>query len=303
MIPNVVHFIFGLKEDFGGKPFSFIHYLAIKSAHERLKPDAIKFYYKYEPQGPWWDASKEYLTLVKVEPPREIFGHPLLHYAHQADVLRLEILMKQGGIYLDVDVLCLNSFGPLLKYQCVMGMEENLGLCNAVILAAPGAPFIRAWYDSYRTFRSKGRDEFWNEHSVLVPLRLARRVPGLIQRQDKYAFFWPNYHEASTAFWSPTAFGTPDTWLARFKRWTVLNFISNSYCVHLWEGLWWEPYLKDISPESIADQENIFSKLCRNELAPRNPILRKISFVFRPVLKSIISTYARGQGAPQSSLR
>ena len=47
MIPNIFHFIFGLTEDFGGKPFNIIHYLAIKSAYDLNNPDSINFYYKY----------------------------------------------------------------------------------------------------------------------------------------------------------------------------------------------------------------------------------------------------------------
>jgi hypothetical protein len=81
MIPNIIHFIFGLRQDLAGTQFSFIHYLAIKSADECNKPAAINFYYKHEPSGEWWEKSKRYLTLIKIEPPTEIFGNPLMHYA------------------------------------------------------------------------------------------------------------------------------------------------------------------------------------------------------------------------------
>ena len=58
MIPNQFHFVFGLKEDFGGKPFNILHYLAIKSAYDLNKPDAMYFYYTYEPSGEYWDKAK-----------------------------------------------------------------------------------------------------------------------------------------------------------------------------------------------------------------------------------------------------
>jgi len=51
MIPNIIHFIYGLKEDFGGIPFSLVHYLAIKSACEVNRPEQINFYFRYEPKG------------------------------------------------------------------------------------------------------------------------------------------------------------------------------------------------------------------------------------------------------------
>ena len=50
-IPNIFHFCFGFTPDFGGKPFSLVHYLAVKSAHEVNKPDMMHFYHKYEPTG------------------------------------------------------------------------------------------------------------------------------------------------------------------------------------------------------------------------------------------------------------
>jgi hypothetical protein len=37
-MPRIAHFIFGLSPDFGGKSFSLVHYLAIRSAHDRLGP-------------------------------------------------------------------------------------------------------------------------------------------------------------------------------------------------------------------------------------------------------------------------
>jgi hypothetical protein len=37
-MPRIAHFIFGLSPDFGRKPFSLVHYLAIRSAHDRLGP-------------------------------------------------------------------------------------------------------------------------------------------------------------------------------------------------------------------------------------------------------------------------
>ena len=47
MVPNIIHFIFGLEKKFGNRPFSIFHYLAIKSAYEINEPDKIYFYYKY----------------------------------------------------------------------------------------------------------------------------------------------------------------------------------------------------------------------------------------------------------------
>ena len=127
-IPNNIHIIYGLSPTFGwdeythfvsevGKTmtrpkadvFNIIRYLTIKSAHDVNKPDNIFFYYKHKPYGEWWDRALDYITPVEIEPPTEIFGNPVNHFAHQADVIRLQLLIEEGGIYLDSDVLCNKS--------------------------------------------------------------------------------------------------------------------------------------------------------------------------------------------------
>lgn len=45
------------------------------------------------------------MELRKVRDVTEIWGNPVLHFAHKADVIRLEALKEFGGVYLDVDVL------------------------------------------------------------------------------------------------------------------------------------------------------------------------------------------------------
>jgi len=157
MIPNIIHFVYGFKEQ--KEEFELYRYLAIKSAYEVNKPDKIYFYYEFEPFGYWWEQSKKYLTLEKIIPPNEIFGNTLYHYAHKADIIRLKMLNERGGIYLDIDTICLKSFKDLFEYDFIMGTQMNkgeteiYGLCNAVILARPNSNFGLKWYESYKNFR------------------------------------------------------------------------------------------------------------------------------------------------------
>ena len=197
MIPKIVHLCFGMTPDFGGKPWSLVHHACVKSMAERLKPDLINFYYTYEPSGPWWELTRPLLSLVPIEPPTSIFGNPLVHPAHRADIVRLEKLIEHGGVYLDCDVFVERSFDELLGHQCVLGQQdqgERTGLCNGVILAEKNARFLRRWHETYRTFRSKGRDDFWSEHSVRVPARLAKEDASDLTILDNRAFHWPLFY-------------------------------------------------------------------------------------------------------------
>lgn len=249
MIPRIIHFIFGLAEDFGGKPFSFLHYMAVRSAVACNPGYRVKYYYKYQPTGIFWEAAKRYLELVPVEPPAEIFGRPLCHVAHQSDVIRLQRLLEEGGIYLDLDTITVRSFDALLDHEMVMGVQGRGqridGLCNAVMLAAPGSRFVRRWLDSYTSFRSKGRDQYWDEHSVQLPLKLARQHPDEITILDRGAFFYPSAEPA----------GIIDLFVEN-KRYPV------AYCHHLWEGLAWN-LVKDLDERRIFKVDTTYNVLAR----------------------------------------
>jgi hypothetical protein len=45
-----------------------------------------------------------HLTLIGTQVPDSIHGKPLSHFAHKADILRLQAMKHSGGVYLDIDV-------------------------------------------------------------------------------------------------------------------------------------------------------------------------------------------------------
>jgi hypothetical protein len=253
-IPRIVHYVYGLSADFGGKPWSLVHYACVKSAIRWIRPDAIHFHYQFEPSGPWWDLTRPLLTPIKVEGPDKIFGNPLLHYAHRADVLRLATLIEHGGIYLDVDVLVQRSFDDLLHHRVVLGQEGqggDIGLGNAVILAEPKARFLQRWLETYRCFRSQGRDAFWNEHSVQVPFQLARQFPEEIEVLSHRAFFWPLWSDEHlrAIFASAEPIGMQET-----------------YANHLWATLAWT-FMEGLTPGAVRGRDTNFHRWIEPYLA------------------------------------
>ena len=57
-----------------------------------------------EPTGPWWNEISPLITFSQVPSPDRIFGTRVQVIAHKTDILRLLILRRMGGIYLDTDV-------------------------------------------------------------------------------------------------------------------------------------------------------------------------------------------------------
>lgn len=284
MIPNIVHFVY-----VGGRPFSFIHFLAVYTAWKVNQPDLIYFHHTELPSGHWWEKARPFLALHRVEPVTEIYGNPVEYPAHKADVIRLAMLERFGGIYLDLDVISINPLAPLRAHDFVMGIEPGTGLCNAVILARPGALFLQRWRSHYRTFDARR----WNYHSVVLPWKLARNFPDDIHVADKYAFFYPTHNDPAREYlWGRRPAATAillraaknaakllirpwrgprdaaqrahdETFhVLRGKHWHYRQ-AGSAYAIHLWEGLWGDVYLRQVTPEYLRSSASNFARLVR----------------------------------------
>jgi hypothetical protein len=279
MIPNILHFVFGMREDFGGKPFSLVHYLAIESAVQCNNPSDVHFYYQFEPHGFWWDEIKSKISLKKITAPTEIFGNPLLHVAHQADVVRLEALRTHGGVYLDLDTISIKALSAFNKEKFVIGQQffpkyafydahllriatgirrlniqaftqpKIEGLCNAVMLSEKDGFFVTKWIESYRNFRSRGMDDYWAEHSVALPMQLANEYPEQIKVLNPYKFHYPLYNNLGLQY--------------LFEKTRVFK---EAYIHHLWESHSWHKYLSKLTVELIMNNDSTYNIIARKYL-------------------------------------
>ncbi|KAK6910267.1 hypothetical protein I203_104299 [Kwoniella mangroviensis CBS 8507] len=280
-IPNLVHYVYGLAplaDGEEGEEFPYFAYLAIRSAMVNLKPDEIWFHCIHEPRGYWWDRIKYYeghvdpITsekrgMVKVKKARDVefIGkdkRPVTHFAHKADIIRLEVLRDYGGIYLDIDTFVLRSFSAynLLRQDVVLGMEAHgltflrgpggddemqpKGLCNAVIIARQGAEFLNRWLSSYEGFRG----DRWTEHSVEMPWTLAKMYPTLLTILSERAFFWP--------LW------TDDHIHAVYETVEYDFEQSGQLAYHAWESKA-RPYLSVLDPTTIHQIDTSFTRMAR----------------------------------------
>jgi hypothetical protein len=168
----------------------------------------------------------------------------------------LEKLLTRGGIYLDADVFVHGAFDDLLGHSTVLGKQvvdgTEIGLCNAVILAEAHAPFLRRWRSEYRSFRSKGRDAYWDEHSVRIPFQLSKQFPDQITILPNFAFFWPTYK--------------PEDLALIFESASPID-VSRAYATHLWETPAWEPYLEHLTPLHIRSIDTNFHCWARPMIA------------------------------------
>ena len=202
-IPNICHFIFGLKEQ--TNEFKFCYYLSVYSAFKINNPECIYFYYHHEPYGKWWEKLKEIknIKFQIVDIPTYIGKKKILKTAHKADVLRLIKLNEIGGIYLDIDTICVKNWNFIINNpdnNTIIGKEHTGGICNAIIMSKPNSTFIQTWLLNYeKTFQPNG----WRESSIELPEKLISEINNynnIFTLFESDVFFLPNFNETYKIF-------------------------------------------------------------------------------------------------------
>ncbi|KAK6166034.1 hypothetical protein SNE40_022821 [Patella caerulea] len=193
-VPKIVYYVI-----FGPYTFQFWHYVSIMSAKKIIKPWGLYVIGDAHPVGYWWKrAMKDVkgLRFVYREQPPTIANKTVRWKHHLSDLVRLQMLMLNGGIYLDTDMVVVNSLDPIRNHDITMGLIENgTGMGNAIILAKRHSPFVKEWYESYFNYT---KTEFY-KNSLHVPRDMWHKNPGRIHMEsDK--FYRPNWFEADLLF-------------------------------------------------------------------------------------------------------
>jgi hypothetical protein len=275
-IPNIVHFVFGLSPQ--AEPMHIVHYLCLESCRRVYRPDAIHFHYRHEPHGEWWQRIRPHLTLHRVANERQVAD--VRHYrqtkegrfiekagwtyAHEADFIRLDVMGEWGGIYADMDTLFVQPLPwRLFRHEFVIGEEPPLpgadgvlrpSLCNAVMLARPGAKFPARW----RARMTEVFDGTWSRHSCQEAAHLWSAIPDAVHVVPQRYF----YHHA------PTRAGIHALLEA------VDPDLHDVYSLHLWAHLWWDEWRTDftsfhaglISAEHVRTVDSTYNVIARGFL-------------------------------------
>ena len=200
-IPRIFHFVFGLRPQ--DRPFSPLYWLGLESCRQVNRPQRILLHYHHEPYGPYWDLIRPHLELHPVEPVRLVsdfaYTDPRVvryRYAHHADFIRLDALLAHGGVYADMDTLFVRPLPEaLFQKPFVIGREHDVtdgpaetprpSLCNALLMAEPGAAFARHWRQAMETVF----DGTWSRHSTGLPWQLSRLHPETVHLEPEQTFF------------------------------------------------------------------------------------------------------------------
>ena len=244
------HFIFGLKPQ--AEPFHLVHYLCLESCRRVNAPAALHFHCRHEPHGELWERIRPHLELHRVEGGNtdvdaarydetaegRLIARAGWSYAHEADFLRLRILLAAGGAYADIDTLFVQRYPDAYhEHEFLLGEESGMpgadgvlkpSLCNAVLFARPGARFAQAWLARM----AEAFDGTWSRHSCQEAARLWREMPDAVRVVPARRFY--RYGPSPTGI------------RALFED--VDADVRGIHSLHLWAHLWWDAWRTDFSP-------------------------------------------------------
>lgn len=224
-IPRTIHYCW-----FGDAPLGPLQEHCLASWRERMPGYQIVAW--IDANGPWHLPYALQLRRFK-------------RWALLSDYVRLYALLNQGGIYLDADIEAVSTFDPFLDDACFLGFQqknvERAAVCNAVVGAGPGHPFIadsiRAMQHSLRVhlkpfYGIKAMNLVLYEYGLV---RYGRQTLRTVELYEQEVFYPYNSSEAplSPSVLSPATV-TLHHWCGSWHKGTTLAAQKASAAFKLW---------------------------------------------------------------------
>lgn len=159
IVPNYIHF---LRYGANLQNVNFMDAVCILSAFKNQKPDKLFFHTNLSKfSGKHWErlmqvpGFKETIEFRYIEPVESVFGQQLSSWYklwHGSDILRIDILSRFGGIFVDNDVYVVRNMDELRKYEMTVELNDWKSFGTMTLVAHKDARFLRLWLNSYRQY-------------------------------------------------------------------------------------------------------------------------------------------------------
>ena len=186
VVPNVIHFV-----HFDSPSLSFVSFICVLAAFKNQNPDSIRFHTNLPPEELRQDPlfaqlldllGPDTLRVEKASKPSHVFGIRLGSAFHAADVFRLHLGAKDGGIFLDEDAFLVRNLDAFRRFDATLGWPEGQYLGTQVLLFRPDAPFVKLWLESYKDYRPS----LWYYNAGQLPTEaILQKCPGLVRREKE----------------------------------------------------------------------------------------------------------------------
>lgn len=246
MIPKKIHYCW-----FGGNPLP------------QLAIDCINSWKKYCPDYEIirWDESN--FNIEKYDYVKE--AYEAKKYAFVTDVVRLFVLVKEGGIYMDTDVEVLKPLDDLLKLDAFSGFESDTKIPTGIMAAKKGHKLFKELLNEYDNVHFKKEDG---------TLDLTTNVIRITNTCKKYGLVQNNKLQTVNGF---TLF-PKDYFCPKDLETRKLHLTENTYTIHHFDGSWLNEKERFINHKTAKYRKHLPKKLSR--------YLAKIQYyIFSPFFK------------------
>jgi len=208
LVPNIGHMIW-----LGGGTMDFVFYLSALSVLYVVEVETLYIHGDLEPAGDYWPMLKAdpRVKFVLRPQPTIVYNGPIEWYyrALMSDIIRVDIMIKYGGIYTDTDAIWVKKLTHEDRgYEAVASYDwvdwsypypdsVNFGLSYG----KKNAPFWRIFRDSMRSLHN----DVHGFTGVMMPYKLLEKRPDLLRIDRRlqvicYQFrchptYVPNYHD------------------------------------------------------------------------------------------------------------
>ncbi len=239
--------------------FNLVHALAITTCQFINQPGKITVYVDQEPKNNvYWEKIKNFITVERVARPELVDGVRISHPQFMADLLRLEILIEKGGVYLDFDTLILRSMEGLLHHEAVVfsnlddddpeDLEKITTISNGFLAFQRNDPFLKEWRG--RILEHLGDDGVWAWGAVVLPAEIYK------ENREKWKYLEiKNFDEYSPFDWNDAGPAFDDQYQG--------ELYENAYSIHLWQSLLYDEVLVYLNEDYCLSHDNWFTRTFR----------------------------------------
>ena len=173
-------------------------------------------------------------------------------WSRASDYVRMDVLAREGGVYLDTDVDLLRPLDPLLDNRAFLGFQDETiadQLVNGAVLGAEAGHWLpvacRAWFDE----QEDGKTDigYFAGPGLLTTMLRQRGLTG--------------YHddpvEIADTMLYPRRFFYPVSWRRALPR---LPIGPDTYAIHRWAASW-------VTAPSLRDRIGRFVRALRRRWA------------------------------------
>ena len=155
-------------------------------------------------------------------------------WAYLSDFVRLQVLAKEGGVYLDTDVELLKPLDVFIDGSFHIGYMHNCALGTAVMISPPQHPLVSRLIDQYRKLPTNNGI---NNNAILTEFFL-KRIEGFLLTGKSWT--------------SPNIRVHPKTW---FEQPTLNQ--AGGFAIHLFNRAW-DPVATPSTREPVSRVKILF---------------------------------------------